>query len=144
MPYKDPEKLREYKRKWMRKHRLTHPDYLEKERIRMRIKRGVPGYVEKERQHYQNQRITVLEHYSGGHTHCACCSEDKIEFLTIDHINGGGTEHRRCIGNGRSIYRWLKNNGYPDGFRVLCMNCNMSIGHYGYCPHQKGGTDARK
>jgi hypothetical protein len=29
----------------------------------------------------------------------------------------------------------IKNN-FPDGFQVLCHNCNMSIGLYGYCPHQ--------
>lgn len=35
-----------------------------------------------------------------------------------------------------SIYRWLRINKYPKGFRTLCHNCNMSYGFYGYCPHQ--------
>lgn len=25
---------------------------------------------------------------------------------------------------------------YPAGFRLLCMNCNFAIGHFGSCPHQ--------
>jgi radical SAM protein with 4Fe4S-binding SPASM domain len=32
----------------------------------------------------------------------------------------------------------LKNNNYPkDLFRLLCHNCNMARGCYGYCPHEK-------
>jgi hypothetical protein len=32
--------------------------------------------------------------------------------------------------------RWLRKNGFPKGFRVLCHNCNFAHGHYGYCPHK--------
>lgn len=66
---------------------------------------------------------------------CACCMESHIEFLGIDHTNGGGTKHRKAI-KGAPIYRWLRQNKYPKGFRVLCHNCNMSLGFYGYCPHK--------
>ena len=28
--------------------------------------------------------------------------------------------------------------GFPkDKYRLLCHNCNQSMGWYGYCPHQK-------
>ncbi len=83
-------------------------------------------------------KTEVMEHYG---TICACCGESHLEFLNIDHINGGGNKHRKEIGRkkaGSSFYHWLKQNGYPEGFRVLCYNCNCSIGHFGYCPHQKG------
>lgn len=40
-------------------------------------------------------------------------------------------------GRGWVITLWLKKNNYPPGFRVLCMNCNFSLGMRGYCPHQK-------
>lgn len=66
---------------------------------------------------------------------CACCKEVRKQFLVIDHIDGGGNAHRRKIGS-RSIYRWLEVNGFPSGFRVLCHNCNFSLGAYGFCPHQ--------
>lgn len=77
------------------------------------------------------RRWRVLSHYGG---RCACCGEDKYEFLAIDHINGGGTQHRakEKISN---LDRWLINNNFPEGFRILCHNCNMAIGLYGYCPH---------
>jgi hypothetical protein len=35
---------------------------------------------------------------------------------------------------------WLKRNGYPKGFRVLCHNCNSARGLYGYCPHKRRKT----
>ena len=35
------------------------------------------------------------------------------------------------------LFQYLKRNNYPPGYRVLCMNCNFAMGHFGYCPHQK-------
>lgn len=84
------------------------------------------------------RKVQIIKHYGGV---CECCGEHKIEFLCIDHVNGGGNEHRKEIGSGTPMYKWLIKNDYPDGFRVLCYNCNMSLGAYGYCPHQKGGTE---
>lgn len=66
-------------------------------------------------------RLEVLSHYSHGKMKCALCSFRDIRALSMDHIGGGGNAHRRKIGEGR-IYRWLKRNKYPKGFRVLCMN----------------------
>ncbi len=83
--------------------------------------------VEKERQ----TRIDVINHYGGK---CDCCGEDNIEFLSLDHINGGGNQHRKSE-NIKNMAKWLKKNKFPNGFRVLCRNCNFSYGAYGYCPH---------
>ena len=77
----------------------------------------------------------VVNYYSNGTMKCACCGENNLEFLLIDHINGGGNKHRQEE-KIRNFYRWLIKNNFPEGFRVLCYNCNMSIGFYGYCPHQ--------
>ena len=82
----------------------------------------------------------VLKHYSGSDVpYCACCGETASEFLTIDHIDGNGAEHRRKngYGTGWHTYYWLIQNNYPDGFRVLCFNCNSARGFFGYCPHEK-------
>lgn len=81
------------------------------------------------------RKMEVFEAYGGAI--CACCSEESIEFLTIDHINGGGTRHREDLkASGSSFYAWLKKNKWPEGYRVLCYNCNCSLGHFGYCPHK--------
>ena len=37
-------------------------------------------------------RASLFNHYGWS---CACCGEDRYEFLSIDHINGGGAKHRR-------------------------------------------------
>lgn len=76
----------------------------------------------------------VVQAYGGK---CECCGETHIEFLTIDHSDGSGAEHRRQTGKGRKIYQDLKRLGFPkDRFRLLCLNCNISLGFYGYCPHR--------
>lgn len=69
---------------------------------------------------------------------CACCGEDAPEFLTIDHVHGDGRSHRREVGRGHGIYRWLKKQGYPkDRFQILCFNCNCAKGTNMQCPHEK-------
>ena len=81
----------------------------------------------------RNLREDVIAHYGNK---CACCGEQHIEFLCIDHIGGGGTQHRKRLGR-KSIYAHLKQNNYPAGFRVLCWNCNSSLGLHGYSPADK-------
>ena len=84
------------------------------------------------------RREAVISHYSSGTNVCACCAEDEFDFLTIDHIYGGGNKHRReaKIGNGKT-YQWLIKNNFPDGFQVLCWNCNCGRAkHKGICPHK--------
>jgi hypothetical protein len=85
----------------------------------------------------KRDRILCLEHYSNGCVRCSCCSEGRIEFLALDHINGGGHKERKTPGRKGSygLWKWLIKNEYPVGYRVLCHNCNMSYGLYGYCPH---------
>lgn len=95
---------------------------------------------------YRKKRLSVLQHYSHSEQpFCECCGERHIEFLAIDHINGGGNRLRKAQGSaGTRTFMWLLKNGFPEGFRVLCNNCNMSLGFYGYCPHQKEGANAVK
>lgn len=82
-------------------------------------------------------RIEVLYFYSEGTLQCDCCKENELDFLCIDHVLGNGNKHRREIPKARNIYVWLKQNGFPSGYRVLCYNCNNALGFYGYCPHKK-------
>lgn len=89
---------------------------------------------------HKKKRLQALQHYSGKQIpECQCCREQTIEFLTFDHINGGGNKHRATIGKKDLVY-WLVKEKFPPGFRVLCQNCNSSLGFHGYCPHQKPST----
>ena len=69
----------------------------------------------------------IFSTYGCGELKCKGCGESDLAVLTIDHINGGGNQHRKKIGckTGCSFYRWLKKNGYPEGFQVLCFNCQF-------------------
>ena len=88
-------------------------------------------------------RLDVLTHYSGGSPRCACCGENMIEFLSLDHIYGNGSAHRRELKHrGTFTYLWARTNNYPAIFQVLCMNCNFAKGKYGYCPHQRRNQNA--
>jgi hypothetical protein len=84
---------------------------------------------------YRRLRALVFTHYGMA---CACCGESTSEFLTIDHVNNDGAEHRRAVRNGKgSLHNWLVANKFPDGFQTLCYNCNCAKYRYGLCPHQK-------
>lgn len=72
-------------------------------------------------------KTEIMSHYCGGDLKCKNCPVKDLDILTIDHVNGDGAEHRREIGiaggGGYPMYQWLKKNGLPEGFQVLCYNC---------------------
>jgi len=77
-------------------------------------------------------RGRVFAHYGEA---CACCGEDTPLFLTIDHVNNDGADHRREIG--RRLYGWLVSHGFPEGYQTLCYNCNSGKHlNGGKCPHE--------
>ena len=52
------------------------------------------------RETYARLRLEVLAYYSPrGVPECTCCGEQTIQFLAIDHVNGGGRQHRKAIHN---------------------------------------------
>ena len=146
------ESRNKYLAKWRQKHRkrLLEIARLYRKNNPENIKLAQKKYRERNREvinkHSRIQekkrriklRHNLLKHYSKNTFQCACCGEKHIEFLTIDHVNGGGNEHRRQIGGsgGYNFYRWLKRNNFPNGFQVLCHNCNWAKGHYKICPHK--------
>lgn len=87
------------------------------------------------RERNARQRAQVIAGYGGC---CACCGENTPEFLGIDHIGGRGDRDRRPNGqplSGCKLYARLIRRGFPSEYRLLCHNCNLSLGHWGYCPH---------
>jgi len=198
MVHKDPEKGKEYRRKWQREHRenmrmankkyrQTHKDkikeYIEKNKKRInKYKRLWRAKKRKENpelfrkklndwraknierirrqnliyhkahpeirrranlKHRHKYRMIVLVHYGGNPPKCACCGESEIKFLTIDHINNDGAKQWREKGFNprlRSSYiaDYLITNNFPEGFQVLCYNCNCGKAkNNGVCPHKQ-------
>lgn len=82
-------------------------------------------------------RTEILTAYGNGRMACVCCGEFHHEFLSLDHINGGGAAERKHTTSDK-LYRRLRKAGFPKGkHRTLCFNCNWCYGHYGYCPHRR-------
>lgn len=89
------------------------------------------------KEYFNRCRLEVLIHYGGNPPKCACCDESNVKFLTIDHINGGGAKQRKQVGGGFNFYRWLIRNNFPEGYQVLCFNCNCGRAkNNGVCPHK--------
>ena len=89
-------------------------------------------YKKYKRSQRYRDKIRCLEHYGNK---CACCGIQQYEFMTIDHMNGSGRKHREQIkGKYDSIWGFLRRNGFPEGYRILCFNCNSARGAFGYCP----------
>jgi hypothetical protein len=117
---------------------------IKKNKLRINKKRREIYPMKKEkinsynRNWYLEYKQKVFDHY--GWT-CACCGETEKAFLSIDHINGGGCQHRKQIKkdghkSGVSIYVWLIKNNFPTGFQTLCMNCQFGKRYGHICPHQ--------
>ena len=100
-------------------------------------------------------RLKVLQTYSKRLSNnnipcCRCCGENShIDFLALDHIAGKNKMNyepelvklgysSKLLGS--SLYVWLRDNGFPEGFQVLCINCNYAKGmkkNKNKCPHEK-------
>ena len=72
-------------------------------------------------------REEVYNHYCNGKIECQCCGESEIDMLTLDHINNDGAQHRKFNpATGKNLVGYVMKNNYPEGYQVLCMNCNFS------------------
>lgn len=112
-------KIQEYRRQY---HALHRDDIIAKvnEWVRNnpdRRRRNALAY------YYRLQHAAILAY--GGYR-CSWCGIDEPLVLCLDHVENNGRTHRQQIGSigGHRFYKWLKDNAYPPGFQVLCMNCN--------------------
>lgn len=75
---------------------------------------------------------------------CACCGETEPKFLSVDHVRNDGADHKRKhnLRTGEQMYRWLIRNNFPEGFQILCMNCQWGKrNNHGVCPHLERCND---
>jgi hypothetical protein len=151
MAHKDPTRKAAYMRQWL----ANHPEYAkqkyaaltDEQKAKYRARQNAYYYdnLEKRRSAARasnlKRKLRVIEAYGGK---CACCGESQHEFLTIDHINGGGAKHVKsvCKGRGHSFYYWLEKQGFPqEAYQLLCWNCNAAKGIMGGCPHGVNGFE---
>src|SRR3990172_2845526 len=114
--------------------------HLEEEQARQRGKMAVRSTARKtaaSARYRHKCRQLALDHYGRS---CACCGETEEVFLTFDHANNDGHTHRKT--DRKYLPRFLKVLGFPDGYQVLCWNCNAAKSIRGVCPH-KSHTEVR-
>lgn len=95
----------------------------------------------------KKMKLEIFGAYCGKTIECACCGEKELDFLSVDHINGGGNKHRKEVNSkGNSLYRWIINNKFPPMFQILCYNCNFAKDHTidKKCPHKRTITYSLK
>lgn len=133
-------------RDYIQRKKSQSPEWYEKRKVAKRIpnpKKPWANHVKlttdqiqaRRRAYYQLVKREVLVKYGGI---CDCCGETDLKVLSIDHIGNGRPEGRKR--HGMNLYAVLRRSNFPAGYRVLCLNCNMALGFYGYCPH-KGVPD---
>jgi hypothetical protein len=118
-----------------RRYRETHREKLRQDGRQYGMTEAARGNL---RRYRDRVRATVFGHYSETDPpSCACpggCRATKD--LTIDHTGGNGKEHRKDLGHtgaGVRFYIWLINQGLPEGYQVLCRQCNSSKSRDGDC-----------
>lgn len=129
------EQTRESNRKYGNKHRVERMKH-SKEYYKENREKCITRVSERNLQ----IKTEVLKHYSpklkcvGYDNQLGCPFNcDDIRCLSMDHIAGGGTQHRIALSGGKNpkgvggstLYRYLKKEGYPNGYQVLCMNCQF-------------------
>lgn len=124
------EEARAHQRKWVK---INKKHVLERARLNYAKNRALRAANRLRVR--EARRAEIIKEYGGK---CACCGEDRWEFMTMDHIGGRKKHGHSKAMAGFYLQGWLKRNGFPKkGFRLLCFNCNCSHGFRGYCPHER-------
>ena len=72
---------------------------------------------------YYNIRNNALQAVGNGVIACVKCGFSDIRALQIDHINGGGSKHKRSCSGSHEYYKTMI--VYPEDYQLLCANCNQ-------------------
>lgn len=136
--YRKPDGTRQCRKCAKEFSKFSDPQYRKEVKKRFRGKHLIRIRNENRREARTSRtkvKAEILQAYGGK---CACCGENRPEFMTIDHIYGDGKKDRESIGSGVTMYFRLRRMGFPkDRYRLLCYNCNLSRGHNGFCPHER-------
>jgi hypothetical protein len=121
MPFKDPQRRREYAREYAR-----HLYRMQPEKMRNKAR-------EDSRVFRAKLKSEFLLEYGG---RCYCCGESEPVFLTVAHLDDSGAQHRKEVKGTSSVLLDLKRKGWPkDVIGILCMNCQFSTTMGRTCPH---------
>ncbi len=77
------------------------------------------GKLKAWRAYNKKLRLDAMEMLGG---ECAGCGYSNLEAMEIDHIEGGGREHRKRVDH-KLQYRNIR-DGHTEGYQLLCCNCH--------------------
>ena len=126
-----------YTRGYVYKCKSCVREYKRRPEVRARTNERERGYNRQKNLAKRRRRIDVIDRLGGK---CACCGEERLEFLAIDHINGIEGKRTKLDQGCGLVAKVRKSNFDKKIYRVLCHNCNAAYGWYGYCPHQTSQT----
>ena len=116
--------------------------------------RNTPESLANAKNDRNTNRLKILKYYSKRLSNsnipcCNCCGENfHVDFLALDHIAGKRQmdlepELKKLKYSsklkGMNLHRWIIRNNFPDGFQILCTNCNFAKGmknNNNICPHE--------
>ena len=116
--------------------------------------RNTPESLANAKNERNTNRLKILQHYSKLLSNsnipcCNCCGENShVDFLAIDHIAGkrqmdSEPELKKLKYSSKlrnqNLHRWIIKNNFPEGFQILCTNCNFAKGmtkNNNICPHE--------
>jgi len=108
-------------KEWRSKNRDKYLALRKNGRIKNRVKNNLYAKL-----YRQRTKLEVLAKYGVlGIPRCVICGEGRIPVLSIDHVDGGGTRHRKQFTSVNQFYRMLIKSNFPVGYRTLCMNCQF-------------------
>ena len=130
-------KDKEYQEKNKEKIKIKkHESYVEnsekiKERVAKYRKENIDKVAAWDKISSNKIKEEIMLHYCNGDIKCKNCLENDIRLLTIDHIEGNGNDHRKKTkcGCGQTMCFWLKKNNFPEGFQILCWDCQWKKRH---------------
>lgn len=133
--------LHDYKRRWFLNNRELCMKRLavwrraNRDKVRNYTKRYSLRHPERRCEQRNNYtRLLRAELLAAYGNKCACCAETEPRFLTLEHKNHDGKQHR--IKRGSGVYLDLRRQHYPkDNYTLLCMNCNWATRNKQLCPH---------
>lgn len=110
---------------FMIKKRESNKSYYQKSKQLILAK--IAAYARRKRDEH---KLQVINHYTDNDPKCANCGLDILSLLSIDHINNDGAEHKRKLfsgkrrGDTRAVYKDIVEKNFPEGYQILCFNCN--------------------
>ncbi len=123
-----PARHRETTRRWRERNRLRWSELNLRNQRQARAK-NPEKYRRFTRDNNRKMKREVFAHYGDGQARCVRCGFADLDALCLDHVNNDGAAQRRAstdkVKGGLTLYRRLRQSGYPTGFQTLCGNCNM-------------------